>query len=79
MKDLISSYKGYFIATILGAVGGGLLVALVTRAIPKIMSQMMAGMMQNMMVRMKEEGCNPAEMCQQMMANFAETPQEIPE
>ena len=79
MKDVISSYKGYIIATVLGAVGGGLIVLLATRAIPKIMSQMMAGMMQNMMARMKEEGCNPAEMCQQMMAKCAEPQQEIPE
>ena len=79
MKNLISSYKGYIIATILGAVGGGLIVVLATKAIPKIMSQMMAGMMQNMMARMKEEGCNPAEMCQKMMAKFAETQQEIHE
>ena len=43
------------------------------------MSQMMAGMMQNMMARMKEDGCNPAEMCQQMMAKCAEPQQEIPE
>jgi cytidine deaminase len=76
VKDLISSRKGYIIATILGAVGGGLIVALATRAIPKIMSQMMAGMMQNMMVQMKEEGCNPAEMCRQMMENFNETQQK---
>jgi CheY-specific phosphatase CheX len=79
VKDSISNYRGYIIATILGAVGGGLIVALLTRAIPKIMSQMMAGMMQNMMAQMNEEGCNPAEMCQQMMAKFTETQQEIPE
>ena len=79
MKDFVSSYRGYIIATILGAVGGGLIVALVTKAVPKIMSQMMASMMQNMMAQMKEEGCNPAEMCQQMMAKCAETQQEISE
>ena len=79
MKDSISSYRGYIIATLLGAIGGGLIVALLTRAIPKIMSRMMTGMMQNMMARMKEEGCNPAEMCQQMMAERAGTRQEISE
>ena len=76
MKDLISSYKGYIIATILGAVGGGLIVVLATKAVPRIMSQMMADMMQNMMAQMQEEGCNPAEMCQQMMAKLAENQQE---
>ena len=79
MKNSISSYKGYIVAAILGAVGGGLIMALVTRAVPKIMSQMMAGMMQTMMARMKEDGCNPAEMCQQMMAECAGTRQEISE
>ncbi len=76
MKDLTPNYRGYIIAAVLGAVGGGFIVALATRAIPKIMSQMMAGMMQNMMAQMKEEGRNPVEMCQQMMAKFAETEQE---
>ena len=54
--------RGYGVATLLGAVGGGLLVALATKAIPKIMSQMMSGMMKTMMAQMKTRGCNPAEM-----------------
>ena len=49
-------------AALLGAIGGGIIVALATRAIPKIMSQMMSEMMQNMMFRMRESGCDPAEM-----------------
>ena len=56
------SWGGYALAAILGAVGGGLIVAVATQAIPKIMSQVMAGMMQTMMARMREGGCNPAEM-----------------
>ncbi len=56
-----NSGKTVVIAFLLGAAGGGLLVTLATRAIPKMMSQMMAGMMQNMMAHMGEEGCNPAE------------------
>ena len=40
------------------------------------MSQMMADMMQNMMAQMQKEGCNPAEMCQQMVAKLAENQQE---
>ena len=54
--------KNYAVAFLLGAVGGGLLVTMVTRAIPKMMTQMMSGIMQNMMTRMSESGCDPAEM-----------------
>jgi hypothetical protein len=54
--------KGYAVAFLLGAVGGGLFVTLATRAIPMMMSQMMSGMMQNMMSRMRESGCDPSEM-----------------
>ncbi len=50
------------------------MVAIVTKAIPKIMSKMMSQMMsempQKMMAQMKAEGIDPAEMCQRMMANF---------
>jgi hypothetical protein len=41
----------------LGAIVGGLLVAIATKAIPKILSNMMAGMMKNMM-QMREKGGN---------------------
>ena len=72
MNNLVYRNRGYILAAVLGAIGGGLIVMLATKALPKIMSQMMAGMMQNMMTRMAEEGRNPMEMCQQMMANCAE-------
>lgn len=49
--------RGYALATFLGAVGGGLLVAWITQAIPKMMPQMM----RNMMAQMGESGCDPAE------------------
>ncbi len=52
------------------------MVAIVTKAIPKIMSGMMSQMMsempQKMMAQMKAEGLDPAEMCQRMMANFTQ-------
>ena len=50
------------LAAVLGALGGGLMVAIATQAIPKIMSQMMPAMMKNVMAHMGERGCSPAEM-----------------
>jgi hypothetical protein len=49
---------GYALAVALGALGGALLMALATRAVPK----MMAGMMRSMVARMRDGGCDPAEM-----------------
>ena len=64
----------YLVVLILGAVAGGLIVAVATKAIPKIMSglmeQMMSEMPQKMRAYMQAEGIDPAEMCQRMMANF---------
>lgn len=54
--------KKYILASSLGAVGGGLFVALATRAIPRMMSQMMSAMMRNMLAQMGEAGCDPVEM-----------------
>jgi outer membrane lipoprotein SlyB len=45
--------KGYVLALILGALAGGVLVAVATKALPKMMS----GMMQEM----KKNGFNPGE------------------
>jgi hypothetical protein len=45
MHSQRSHRKGYVLAVLLGAIGGGVAVTIATRAIPKIMS----GMMQNMM------------------------------
>ena len=49
---------GYVLAAALGALGGALLMALATRAVPK----MMAGTMRSMMAQMRDGGCDPAEM-----------------
>jgi len=57
MNECCSGGKKYAIAFALGAVGGGILLAWATRAIPRIMS----GMMQNMMANMRDEGCSPSE------------------
>lgn len=61
MESKDTQYSGFILAAGLGAIGGGLLVAVATRAIPKMMSKMMAGMMQNMMAQMGEGDCNPAD------------------
>jgi hypothetical protein len=62
MNTTRSDAKKYVLAATLGAIGGGLLVALAAQAIPKMMSQMMSGMMQDMMGQMRKSGCDPAEM-----------------
>lgn len=50
--------RGYLVAAILGALGGGLLALVATRAIPKAMSRMMRSMMEEM----RRSGCDPADM-----------------
>jgi len=54
-------YREYILVAGLGAIGGGIVALLVTKAIPRMMSRMMAGMMQNMMAQMKESGCTSPE------------------
>lgn len=46
------------ISVVIGAIAGGILVAMSTNTIPKIVS----GIMKKMMERMQECGCNPMEM-----------------
>ncbi len=57
-----SRNREYALIALLGAIGGGLVVALATRAIPKMMTSIMTGMMQGMMAQMKECGYTPGEM-----------------
>lgn len=54
-----NSYRSYILATLVGAVGGGLIFALATKAIPKMMAKMMTEMPKKMMARMSAEGVNP--------------------
>jgi hypothetical protein len=61
MNKLQSSPTGYFIAVVLGATFGGIAVAILTRAAPKMMARMMANMMSHMQSRMGSQGFNPAE------------------
>ena len=58
MVSTNSYRKKYILATLLGAIGGGLAVAIATKAVPR----MMAGMMRTMMAQMGEGDCDPAEM-----------------
>jgi hypothetical protein len=66
------SKRGY----ILAAVAGGIAMLLVTKAIPRLVSQIMNEMMSKMprlmAEHMKSEGFDPAEMCTQMKKMFAE-------
>ncbi len=62
MNTTFSQNRGYVVAALLGAIGGGVLVTIATKAIPKMMSNMMAGMMQTRLAQMRESGCNPKEM-----------------
>ena len=57
MNNTRYSTTGYALAVVLGVIGGGLLVAIATKAIPKMMS----GMMQNMMMQMRKNGLKPGE------------------
>ncbi len=57
--DQPKQLTGYLLAGVMGAVGGGLFVAIATKAIPKIISGMMEQMMPRMIKQMKESGCSP--------------------
>ena len=66
------SKRGY----ILAAVAGGIAMMLVTKAIPRLVSQIMNEMMSKMprlmAEHMKSEGFDPAEMCARMRKMFAD-------
>lgn len=62
MSEFAQERRRTILAAFIGAVGGGLLVAFGTKAIPKLASQMMQNMMQEMMSNMREMDCSPEEM-----------------
>jgi hypothetical protein len=70
------SKRGYILAAVAGALGGGIAMVLVTKAIPRLVSQIMNEMMSKMpplmMEHLKSEGFDPAEMCTRMKKMFAE-------
>jgi hypothetical protein len=71
-----SPTAGYILAAVLGAAVGGIAVAVVTRAIPGMMSRMMWNVMGDMMMRMGGKGCDPEEMWKRMMGGFGEAASE---
>ena len=76
MQHPNSSKRGYILAAFAGALGGGIAMMLVTKAVPRLVSQMMNEMMSKlpslMMEHMKSEGFDPAEMCTRMRKLFEE-------
>jgi hypothetical protein len=53
---------GYTLAALLGAAAGGTTVAIITKAIPNMMSRMISSMMGDVMKQMGGQDCNPEEM-----------------
>ena len=62
MQAARSEKTGYVIAGLLGAAAGGLVMLVVTNAIPRMMKRMMSVMMENMRAQMQAAGCKPEEM-----------------
>jgi hypothetical protein len=54
-----TNITGYIFAAFLGALAGGVGVAIATRALPKMMAQAMSNMMQRMSAQMAERGIQP--------------------
>ncbi len=79
MHNSSPSRRGYILVAVVSALGGGNAVAVVTKAIPRLVSQIMAEMMGKMphlmLDHMKSEGFDPAQMCQQMKKLFSEPDQ----
>ena len=62
MRKTISQQSPYLISALLGAIGGGILVMVATKAMPTMITNLISGMMRNMMSHMAACGCNPKEM-----------------
>ncbi len=79
MRNSNTSKRGYILVAVVSALGGGIAVTLLTKAIPRLVSQIMAEMMSKMphlmLDHMKSEGFDPAQMCQQMKKLFSEPDQ----
>jgi hypothetical protein len=76
MKETTSKRRLHLGSALLGAICGGILVIITTKAIPTMLAKLMSGMMEMMKSKMEACGCNPQEMCQKMMAACADAPKE---
>jgi len=74
MMQTVSKQNLHITSVLLGALGGGILVLVATKAIPTMLSSLISAMMGKMISRMEACSCNPQEVCQKMMAAFAEVP-----
>jgi hypothetical protein len=76
MQHSNSSRRGVILVAVVSALGGGIAAVLVTKAVPRMVSQIMNEMMSKMpplmLEHMKSEGFNPAEMCTCMKKMFSE-------
>ncbi len=62
MRTIITQSRPYLVSVLLGAIGGGIVVMIATKAIPTMLANMMSAMMGKMMSQMEASGCNPQEM-----------------
>ncbi len=69
MKKTISKASPCLISALLGAIFGGILVMVATKAIPTMLTNIMSRLGEMMKSKMEACGCNPQEMCQKMMAS----------
>ncbi len=78
MNRRISNNTRLLLAGLLGIIAGGIIVAITTRAIPKMLANIAGGVMQKfseiMAEKMKESGM--ADMCQRMMMSVNEASSE---
>ena len=74
MNTTRNSARKYVLVALLGAIGGGLFVALAA----KVMLTMMFGMMRDMMGQMGENGCScDPSMCAKMKMDSIESQPEV--
>ena len=57
----LRSTRKYLLAAGIGAVFGGITLAILTKAIPNMMTRVMSEMMRNMMSQSGDDGCNPVD------------------
>jgi hypothetical protein len=55
------SIRHYLFAGGIGVLLGGVTLAILTKAIPKMMTRMMSEMMGNMMSQLGDDGCQPVD------------------